>query len=254
MMKYAVVTGVSAGLGLDTTKLLLQSGMHVLGISRTDNQVLYDIAKENDVQYTHYACDLGTPEEVTKTVEEISDKLVDLGENDSLYMINNAAVIQPIKRADTITQEELAHHYQVNVFAPMQWMNTILAKSKAHKFTVIGVNITSGAAVGPLFGWSAYCSSKASMNMYTKTTALEQNELQTGNKIIAFNPGVMDTNMQAEIRSADKEDFLLVGQFKQYKQQGILSLTESVASVLVDIITDEGNIMNGAIYDVNDYK
>ena len=252
-MKYAVVTGVSSGLGFAIAKLLLESGIHVYGVSRTDESTLMDVAKENNVDYVHYPCDLSEKSEVTKTLEKLSDVVNHWTENDQLFVVNNAAVIQPIKPAHTLTQEELAYHYEVNVLAPIQLMNTLLAKSMERNVTFVGLNVTSGAAVNPLFGWSAYCSAKASINMYTKTVAHEQNELQTENKMIAFNPGIMDTNMQAEIRSTDQANFRMVEQFKQYKQQGILSQTEAVASILIDIMTDEANIVNGTIYDVNDY-
>src|SRR5699024_12496578 len=115
------------------------------------------------------------------------------------------------------------------------------------------VNITSGADKSPRYGWSAYCSAKASIDMYTKTIAWEQEALQPGNKIIGFHPGVMDTKMQAEIRGTTKEEFLKVEQFIQYKHQGVLSQTESVAEVLTDIVTQEVNTTNGKIYNIHDY-
>lgn len=252
-MKCAVVTGISSGLGFATAKLLLESGIHVYGVSRTNEPRLIEVAKENNVDYVHYACDLSERTEVAKTLDKLVAEVSHWTENDQLFVVNNAAVIQPIKPAHTLTQEELTYHYEVNVLAPIQLMNTLLAKSMERNVTFIGLNVTSGAAVNPLFGWSAYCSAKASINMYTKTVAHEQNELQTDNKMIAFNPGIMDTNMQAEIRSTDQANFRMVEQFKQYKQQGILSQTEAVASILIDIMTDEANIVNGTIYDVNDY-
>ena len=252
-MKYAVITGVSEGLGFDTARFLLESGIHLFGISRTNQEALYNIAQENNVDYIHYSCDLSVAQEVNETINKLLDEIDKLNETDQLFLVNNAAVIHPIKKSTTISQEELAYHYQVNVLSPMDLMNQLLAKSCEKKTSFVGVNVTSGAAINPLFGWSAYCSAKASMNMYTKTIALEQDELKTGNKVIAFNPGVMDTKMQEIIRSSDKKDFLQVEQFKQYKNQGVLSLTESVAGVLIDIMTDEANIINGDIYDIKDY-
>lgn len=252
-MKYAIITGVSGGLGFDTARFLLESGIHLFGISRTDQESLYDIAGENHVEYTHYSCDLSVPEDVDKTVNKLLYAINHLDENDHLYLINNAAAIHPIKQSTKLSQQELTDHYQVNVLSPIYLMNQLLAKSCEKQVSFVGVNITSGAAVNPLFGWSAYCSAKASMNMYTKTIALEQDELNTGNKIIAFNPGIMDTKMQEKIRNADKKDFLQVEQFKQYKLQGVLSQTESVAGVLIDIMTDEVNIINGEIYHIDDY-
>lgn len=252
-MGYAIVTGVSGGLGFATSKFLLESGIHLYGISRTDKAALHDIAAEHGVDYIHYPCDISVPSEVDETLEKLLAHIKHLTENDQLFVINNAAVIQPIKQATAITNKELTYHYQVNVLSPIHILNTLLQRSGEQNIPVIGVNITSGAADYPLYGWSAYCSAKASINMYTKTVALEQAELQTDNKIIAFNPGVMDTNMQAEIRDSDKKHFTQLEQFQQYKRKGILSQSEAVAGVLVDIIVDVANVKNGKIYNMSDY-
>lgn len=253
MMRYAIVTGVSGGLGFATAKFLLESGIHVYGISRTDKSELHDIARENYVEYSHAVCDLSVLEQVDNTLKKMLAELEEISNLDKVYFINNAAVIQPIKQATMITSDALTYHYNVNVISPIHISNKILQQFCDLSVPVIGVNITSGAANYPLYGWSAYCSAKASINMYTKTVALEQAELQTDNKIIAFNPGVMDTNMQEEIREADKQHFIQLEQFQQYKREGILSQSEFVAGILVDIIMDESNIISGTIYDISDY-
>src|SRR5699024_10061 len=103
----------------------------------------------------------------------------------------------------------------------------------------------SGAADRPVYGWSAYCSTKACINRYTETVALEQETLETGNKVFAFSPGVMDTNMQAEIRSSDESAFKDVERFKQYKADNYLKHTDDVGRVVIDILTDESMIENG---------
>lgn len=88
--------------------------------------------------------------------------------------------------------------------------------------------------------------------MYTKTVALEQDELGTENKIIAFSPGIMDTDMQSMIRSSSKEQFTEIERFKDYKTNKSLRNTDIVAGVLIDIITDE-DVKNGKIYYISNY-
>ncbi len=249
-MKYAIVTGVSKGLGASTAKYLLESGIHVIGISRTENDGLHLVATENNMRYEHFACDLGKLEALVATLHAIQYRLQRL-ELTSLYVVNNAAVVDPIRRASETDVADLTNHYHVNVLAPMILTNDLLKTCGETNF--IGVNITSGAANRPIFGWSAYCSAKASVDMYTKAVALEQDELHTNHKVIAFSPGVMDTDMQAQIRSTDQNQFIDIDTFKNYKDQNVLSDTDAVASVLVDIITDEVNIENGKIYNVQDY-
>lgn len=58
-MRFAVVTGVSKGLGESAAKLLMESGVHVIGISRSPNESLNQFAEANNITYQHYSCDLG---------------------------------------------------------------------------------------------------------------------------------------------------------------------------------------------------
>lgn len=249
-MKYAIVTGVSKGLGASIAKFILESGIHLIGISRTKNEKLHVIAGENNVDYEHIVCDLSNLEELNNVIDELKENVLrqDLSQ---LYVVNNASIVEPIERAHEIEPDALKEHYNINVLAPMILMNAVVKECTETAFT--GVNITSGAAERAKYGWSAYCSSKASIDMYTKTLALEQEELGTSHKVFAFSPGIMDTQMQEKIRSSDPQQFVDVDTFKNYQQQHLLSDTDAVASVLVDIMTDEGNIENGNIYNVADY-
>lgn len=251
-MKYAIVTGVSKGLGNSLAKYLLELNIHVCGIARTNDDKLIEIAKENNVSYHFFKTDLCSVSETERAMTEIN-QIVFAEDISQLYLINNAAIVHPIKKATEVRSAELVNHYQINVISPMMIMNECLRKCNDNSIPFIGVNITSGAAKNAFYGWSAYCSSKASLDMYTKAVAIEQEELKTDSKIIAFSPGVMDTDMQTEIRASDYNEFIDVDTFKHYKKQNILSDTEAVASVLVDIITDEVNVQNGKIYDVKNY-
>lgn len=251
-MNIAIVTGVSKGLGQSVAAYLLESTVHVYGIARTEAENLYQIAQENGVTYTYLAADLSDLAAVEQVIQDIQAQLN--GKRISnLYVINNAAVVQPIQKSINIETAALQKHFQLNVVAPMVMLNKFLQFSVERDISCIGVNVTSGAAHTPFYGWSAYCSAKASIDMYTKTVALEQEKMGTTNKVIAFSPGVMDTNMQEEIRSTTYEQFIDVDTFKNYKQSNLLTNTNAVASVLVDIITDEVNVQNGKTYHVNDY-
>src|SRR5690625_5452847 len=135
----------------------------------------------------------------------------------------------------------------------MIMINYFLQKGIAFGVPIHGATITSLAAERPVYGWSAYCSTKASINMYTKTVGLEQEVEGTENKVFAFSPGVMDTNMQAEIRSRTKEQFKDVESFRQYKERNALRDPKKVGQILVKLLLDE-KIENGKVYYVTDYE
>ncbi|TFJ93494.1 (S)-benzoin forming benzil reductase [Lentibacillus salicampi] len=251
-MRHAVVTGVSKGLGESIAKLLMESGVHVTGISRHKNAKLDDAAKANNVTYQHYACDLGDLEATEALFRRIGEDIFSI-EPDTVYLVNNAAVLEPLDKSMNTKSADVAYHIQVNTTAPMILTNLFLKKAAERNVRFISTTITSGAAERPVYGWSAYCTSKAAMNMFTQTAALEQDELKTGSKVIAFSPGIMDTGMQERIRQSDKDAFIEVDQFRGYKQNNQLKDTDTVGGVLVDILTDETSIVNGKIYRVTDY-
>lgn len=162
-------------------------------------------------------------------------------------------MLEPIDQSMNIQSADLAYHIRVNTTAPMVFMNNFLKQAAEKDVQFVGTTITSGAAERPVYGWSAYCTSKASINMFTRTAALEQEELNTPSKVIAFSPGVMDTNMQEKIRASDADAFKDVDNFREYKRNNQLKDTDVVGGVLVDILTDETNIINGKIYYAKDY-
>lgn len=250
-MKLALVTGVSRGLGLATAKLLLEKGIHVLGISRSE-QDLSTQAENHGVSYEHLAKDLSD----LKQVKQINDKLshlVNQKQITQLYLVNNAAMLGPVDQGIYYEPEKLAEHVQVNTVAPMVLMNYHLKISREKELPFAGVTITSGAAERPIYGWTAYCSTKASINMYTETIALEEKVAKTGRKIFAFSPGVMDTEMQAEIRSSTEDEFKDLESFKQYKEMKVLRDPNEVAQVLVRLLLDE-ETESGKVYYVTDYE
>ncbi|WP_077324954.1 (S)-benzoin forming benzil reductase [Virgibacillus siamensis] len=251
-MRYGIVTGVSKGLGESVAKILMEAGIHVIGISRSINDSLNEIARQNNVSFHHFTCDLGDVDAIEETFGHMSS-LIFSEEPSSVYLVNNAAVLDPIDKSMNLDSHGLAYHVKVNSLAPMVLTNLFLEKATEKDVPLIGATITSGAAERPVYGWSAYCSTKASINMYTKTAALEQDELKTRNKVIAFSPGVMDTQMQEKIRASNKDEFIEVDTFKGYKNKNLLKDTDAIGGVLVDILTDESSVENGKIYNVKDY-
>ena len=88
--------------------------------------------------------------------------------------------------------------------------------------------------------------------MMTKTIAEEQNELPNGVKATAIKPGVVDTNMQIQIRSTSEEAFKNVQRFKDLKENNELYSPEFVANKIYQI-EQQNQLENGAIIDLRNY-
>ncbi|SDM01857.1 (S)-benzoin forming benzil reductase [Sediminibacillus halophilus] len=250
-MELAIVTGASRGLGAALTKRLLLQGTNVIGISREENQELLEIAKKNQIYFQHYKCDLADTREVEKVFNKVANKAFD-GTFEKVYLINNAGVVSPIDIAGNYDTATLSKHIQVNQLAPMTTTNILIAEAEKSSLPLVVVNVTSGAANRSVYGWSAYSSTKAAINRFTQTVALEQSAKETGNKAVLYDPGKMDTDMQGTIRSSSEEQFQDVEQFKQLKQANQLRGAEIVADHLVSVLNLGVRLESGKTYSIKD--
>lgn len=185
-----IVTGVSRGLGKAIVEQFLSEGKKVTGIGRS-----HSFEHEN---FSFLECDLSNLEEV----EQLKFPQFEV----PVTLINNAGIIGNIRRISSEYQSGFADVMNVNLIAPSILLKKIYDKVvNKDDFTL--VNISSGAANRFIPAWSEYCSSKAALNRYTESFLIEEKELGRNPKIYCVAPGVIDTDMQGEIRNSDSNEF-----------------------------------------------
>jgi benzil reductase ((S)-benzoin forming) len=248
-MNYAIITGASRGLGAAAAQLFILKGIPVISVSRNENSDLKQAAEKAGSSYAHYSCDLSSAEQVQSVFAQICEEL--FHDAKTVYVINNAGMIEPIDVAGELDASLAQNNIQVNLTAPILVSNLFLQKAKETGSKVIIANITSGAGERPIQGWSIYCSTKAAVNMFTMTAGLELENTGSNSKVIAFSPGLMDTDMQVTIRSSSEEAFADVDTFRNYKESGSLRSPDAVAAALVKLVLAD-HLENGRIYKVND--
>ncbi|MDG5472876.1 (S)-benzoin forming benzil reductase [Jeotgalibacillus sp. ET6] len=251
-MKYAIVTGASRGLGAAAAEQLLAENYHLVDISRSGNESLGKKAEEmNDMSYTHIKADLSSSEQTQSVMEEW---LTDIKKSspEEILLIQNAGTVEPIEVTGKLDSEKINYAVQLNYVTPVCMANALLASLEELDTRVIIVNITSGAADKPNHGWSIYGSTKAALNLFTETAALEHQNRHPEVKIISFSPSIMDTDMQQVIRSSSSKAFAQVERFQEYKKQGKLRTPEQVASALVHLVIND-DLQSGKLYHINDF-
>jgi len=213
-----IITGISRGLGKGIVEALIANKQHVIGIGRSN-------PFGDTIEFVE--CDLGDVAAVAAL------KLPEL--KGDVTLINNAGIIGDIGRISEQATSDLERVMQVNVFAPMSLTRKVYAALEdAQSFCL--VNISSGAANRSIPSWASYCASKAALNRLTENFYIEEQE--RGKKVIAYSvaPGVIDTGMQAEIRSADSADFSERDNFVRMKEEGVLYSAEEAASRLLQLL------------------
>lgn len=222
-MKYIFITGSSKGLGKALADLFLQQkNIRVVGFARSCS-----IEHEN---YSHNTLDFSNSEALN------AFNFPDLADADEVILINNAGMLDPIKKIGTYTAEAVSMNVQVNLTAPMVLSNKFVGAYQQLDCKKLILNISSGAGKYPIDGWSAYCATKSGLDMYSTVMHAEQNLLSNVSsriKVVALSPGIIDTEMQAEIRSSNAEDFSQVDRFVDYKNSGELQSSLQTAEKII---------------------
>lgn len=249
-MSLAIVTGASKGLGFEVVKALIEQNIEVIGLSRSTNEKVENLLQNSHGLYSHESIDLLNMEKLESLIMDLCRRAA-ARKPKKLYVINNAGTVEPIERLGFLNNHAIEQALRLNLLAPLVINNTILRELRDESIEIIMVNVTSGAAERPIHGWGIYGATKAAINMHTEVAGLEQEHGNSRYKIIAFGPGIMDTEMQATIRSAGKAAFADLYQFQQFKTTGALRHPSEVAEALADLILHKP-LVNGMQYDVNE--
>ena len=192
----ALVTSASRGLGEGTARALAAAGASVMLVARDGLSVARVAGEISEAggRAEAMACDVAD----FAAVEQVVAKTMSLwGGLDVL--VNNAGVIEPISEIATSDPFRWAQNITINLVGAYNAVRAVLPGMLAAGRGTI-VNVSSGAAFRPLEGWSAYCSGKAGLAMFTRAIALET--ASKGIRVHGFSPGTIDTEMQVKIRAS----------------------------------------------------
>jgi NAD(P)-dependent dehydrogenase (short-subunit alcohol dehydrogenase family) len=227
----AVVTGHSRGLGEAVAAELLAQGVAVLGIARAKNGIL----AARFPLFQQLALDLADTAALAAWIGGGALEAF-LADARTALLLNNAGVVQPVAPAGRQHPQELARAMAVNVTAPLLLSNAFIACTGALAERRI-VHISSGAGRQPYAGWSAYCSSKAALDMHARAV---QADGIPRLRIASVAPGVIDTDMQAALRATSTEDFPQRPRFDTLKREGGLASPSDTARRLIAYVLSPG--------------
>ncbi|NEX15319.1 MAG: short-chain dehydrogenase [Halochromatium sp.] len=224
--KVALITGASRGLGAGLAKRFLEQGLRVAVCARTQPKLEGDTAKLFSV-----AADVTDAE----AMQQLSDAVVERFGRIDLW-INNAGLLAPIGPLRDNDPAEFARHIQVNVVGVFNGSRAFIRHLRQRGGDGVLLNISSGAARNAYAGWSAYCAGKAAVDRMSESIALE--EADSGLRVHAVAPGIIDTDMQAMIRDCSPEQFPRVQKFLDLKANEGFSSPAFIADRLLELAFD----------------
>ena len=186
--RTVLVTGAGKGIGAELVRILHENGANTYaGVYPVDS------AEALPAGVTRLELDVTNQADVDSAIARI---IAETGRLDVL--VNNAGVINPIGPLAELATDDLAPAFAVNVMGVHRMSVAALPHLRAAKGTIL--NAGTGAATTAMEGWTAYCSTKAGMQMLTRMMALEL--ARDGLRIYFLGIPPTDTAMQAKIRAS----------------------------------------------------
>jgi NAD(P)-dependent dehydrogenase (short-subunit alcohol dehydrogenase family) len=144
--------------------------------------------------------------------------------------------VQPIAPCGTQQPADVGRAVILNVAAPLMLTSAFAAASADVPDRRVA-HVSSGAARNAYAGWSVYCATKAALDHHARCVTLDAEHAM---KIASIAPGVVDTDMQTEIRNVDEAHFPSRERFVQMKRGGQLASAEQVAATFVNYLRSDG--------------
>jgi NAD(P)-dependent dehydrogenase (short-subunit alcohol dehydrogenase family) len=218
-----ILTGASRGLGLAMARQLRASGQRLLTLSRKPN------AQFDGPGVEQWAVDLSQPAEAAARLRAWVAALP-RDQIESLTLINNAAGLAALAPLGDVDAADLSQALRVGLEAPMLLTAAFLDASADLHVPRKVLNISSGLGRFAMAGSAVYCAAKAGLDHLSRALALEEAARPNGAKIVSLAPGVIDTDMQLQLRSADPQAFGERARFASLKAEGRLDSPEAAAS------------------------
>ena len=216
-MNLYIVTGATKGLGEALARQVA---------SQADNRLVTMGRAKADA--TNIEVDLADAAAVERACDELERRIAGAAFGRAV-LFNNAGVVSPVGPLEKVDAAELERSLAVNFVAPILLMRRFLGATAGVPLRRI-VNISSGAARRPVFGWTAYCAAKAGLEMASRVVAVEAAQRGLAIEVSSLAPGVIDTPMQATVRGASPEDFADIERFRAMKAEGTLRPADDVAA------------------------
>lgn len=157
-MKTIMITGCSSGFGLETARYFLEHGWNVIATMRTPQS---DLLPKSD-RLRLLSLDVTQQQSIEHAIKDAGD--IDV-------LVNNAGVGM-LNALEGVSPQALREVFETNTLGTIAMTQAVLPQFRQRRSGLI-VNITSAVTLKPLPLLAAYTASKAAVNAFTESLALE---------------------------------------------------------------------------------
>lgn len=240
MIKNAIVTGGSRGIGKAIAIALAKEGVNVALTYKTNKEKALSVVKEIESEGNRAICiklNLESRENIRKVIEEVHKNFGKIN-----ILVNNAAIAQE-KTFETITDEDWDNMMAVNLRGPFILCQEIMPEMMEQGWGRI-INICSIGGQWGGINQVHYAAAKAGLINLTKSLA----RIYSKNGITsnAVSPGLVSTEMAAkELSTASGKEKV------KNIPVGRIASPEEIADVVAFIASDKASYITGQTLNVN---
>jgi len=245
--KISIVTGASSDIGLEISKKFVSEGAKVVLLGRHIDK-LEQVRKtipDYSSKTVAIACDLTNEAQVIQTVNQIMDHY---GRIDIL--VNNAGTITDPIHFHEMQDKDLNSLIDINLFGTFRITKLTLIKMLENEKggNIINIGSISAERAIPKVHLTAYCTTKAAINMFTKGLAVEY--ARKNIRCNCINPGIVNAGMMKSY--LDYPDARKILEDRQPINK--IGQPEDVANAAVYLASDEAKWISGIILNVDGGK
>lgn len=202
--EFALVVGASRGIGLALTRQLLkEQGIRQVYATYREAESACGLLENTDGRLRTLRADITNPEDL----QGLADTLKANGHRPD-FVINAAGIlhdgdVQPEKALGQCRQDALLKMFSVNSIGPLLLAKAVIPlmpKRRSAHFAVLSAMVGS-IGDNRLGGWYGYRASKAALNQFMRTLAVECRRSHPGLCITAIHPGTTDTELSRPFQS-----------------------------------------------------
>lgn len=241
--KVILITGASSGIGADAARHLAKLGGKIALVGRNEKR-LNEVA--DDIKNSGSPAPLTIVADVTQEAERIVTETVQhFGQLNVL--INNAGIFSH-NSADNIDLVDYDRVMDTNVRSIVELTKFAIPYLEKTKGNILNVSSASGLRVQP--NSLVYCMSKAALNQFTKSAALDL--ASKGIRVNAINPVNIRTPIfqtGGGLTTADAEIFL--DNFKNIYPVGRVGEVDDTSYAIQFLISDSASFFTGILLSVD---
>ncbi|KKM09785.1 hypothetical protein SY88_16410 [Clostridiales bacterium PH28_bin88] len=250
--KVALITGAKRGIGFETAMRFAKEGIHVVMSGRGQEEIseAFEKVKANYPENKGFAfnCDVTKPSQVEDMINETVKRL---GKIDIL--VNNAAIIHERFNVVDMPERIMQEIYDTNVFGVFycsKYVGRQMIKQRSGNI----INITSWYGKVGQAMFAPYCSTKAALNNFTQSMALEM--APYGVTVNAVAPGWVETEMHWGALQNEAEQNGITFEEIEEMTRNLIPIKkrctgDDIAAACLYLASKNGQVVTGQAINVN---